>query len=180
MESKKFGDKKIKIKKISANDLWRAKDFQEFINSLIKEDAMIALNKELSLKEEKDFLDKTIKGVRNKAKIYLIAEENKKIVGTTSIKLDNGRKEHICNFGITIRQGYRGMGLGEHLMSEILKLVKKELVPTPEIIDLRVFSPNKPAISLYKKMGFRVVAQIPKQRKYKGKLIDEIVMIKNV
>jgi len=60
---------------------------------------------------------------------------------------------------------------------EILKLAKKELKPKPKIIRLSVFSTNKPAISLYKKIGFKIVAKIPKQISYKGKFIDEVIML---
>lgn len=180
METKVFGDKKIKIRKISPNDIWKAEKFQEFVNSLIEEDVMISMTKKITVKEEKKYLEDMIKSARNKSKIYIIAEEKGKVVGTTSIRLDSGRKSHIANFGITIRNGYRGIGLGKYLMVEILKLVKKDLEPQPEIIDLRVFSANKPAIGLYEKMGFKIVARIPEHRQYRGELLDEIVMTKHV
>jgi len=53
MEAKTFGDKKITIRKLSIEDLKNAKRLQDFINSLVKEEAKILLNKELSLKEKK-------------------------------------------------------------------------------------------------------------------------------
>jgi ribosomal protein S18 acetylase RimI-like enzyme len=43
---------------------------------------------------------------------------------------------------------------------------------------LSVFSTNKIAMNLYKKLGFKKVARIPKQLQYKNKLVDEIVMIR--
>ena len=61
-------------------------------------------------------------------------------------------------------------------MSKILKLAKTKL--KPKIIKLGAFSTNKIAISLYKKMGFKKVAIIPKQINFNNKLIDEIVMLK--
>ena len=39
MKNKTFGNKKIIIRKLSKNDLRNAKKFQEFINSLIEEEA---------------------------------------------------------------------------------------------------------------------------------------------
>jgi ribosomal protein S18 acetylase RimI-like enzyme len=62
-------------------------------------------------------------------------------------------------------------------MEEIIKLAKKELRPGLKIIRLSVYSNNKIAIALYKKYGFKEVAKIPKQIQYKGKLIDEIIML---
>ena len=46
-------------------------------------------------------------------------------------------------------------------MKEIIKLAKKELKPKPKIIRLGVYSINKPAISLYKKFGFKKSSQNP-------------------
>jgi ribosomal protein S18 acetylase RimI-like enzyme len=45
-----------------------------------------------------------------------------------------------------------------------------------KIITLRVFSTNKSAIDLYKKIGFKVVARLPKRNYYKGKYVDDLVM----
>ena len=109
--------------------------------------------------------------------IQLVAECDNKIVGTANIELDKWRRNHIAILGITIIQEYRGMGLGKYLISEVIKLAKKKLNPKPKIIQLEVYTNNKPAIGLYKKMGFKQIAKLPKQIQYKGKLIDELVML---
>jgi ribosomal protein S18 acetylase RimI-like enzyme len=176
MAAKTFGGKKIAIRRITTADLKHAKKFQVFINALIREEAKILMAKEVTLKEEKEFLKKVLAGAKERTKIYFAAECDGEIVATTSIELDRLRKNHIGKFGIVIKQGYRGIGLGTYLMSEIIKAAKKELRPTPKMIQLDVYTDNKPAIGLYKKMGFRRVARIPKQVQYKGKLVDEFVM----
>ncbi len=178
MAVKIFGDKEITIRKLSRKDLKNAKKFQDFINFLIGEEVQIMLNKKLSLAEEKKWLKEQLQRIKNQKTVFLVAKSDNKVVGTTGIDLSIGRQEHVGNFGITIRSGYRGIGLGKYLMKEILKLTKKELKPKPKIIRLSVFPANKPAIRLYKKFGFKEVARIPKQLRYKGKLVDEIVMIK--
>jgi len=64
-------------------------------------------------------------------------------------------------------------------MTELLiKLAKKELKPKFKIIRLNVLPTNKPAISFYKKLGFKKVAVVPKQIQYKGNLVDEIIIMK--
>jgi len=143
----------------------------------VEEEAKILINKKLSLKEERKWLEGTLKNFKEHKQVFLVAECGNQIVGTTGIDLGQWRSNHIGNFGITIRKGYRGIGLGRYLMGEILKLAKKELRPLPKIIRLSVYPNNKPAINLYKKYGFKKVAQIPKQIQYKGKLIDEIIML---
>jgi len=176
-KTKIFGEKKITIRKLLKSDAKNVKKFQNFINSLIEEKAQISLNKKLSLKEEKEWLRGQLGKIKNQKTVFLLAEYDNKVVGTTGIDLRRGRQTHIGEFGITIRNNYRGIGLGKHLIKEILKLAKKELRPKPKIIRLSVFLTNKPAIWLYKKFGFRKAARIPKQIQYKGKLVDEIIML---
>ena len=177
MKTRIFGDKKISIRKLSKGDLRNVKKFQDFINSFVEEKAKIAINRKLSLREEREWMKDVLKKLKSRKEIFLFAECDNKIIGTTSVELDRWRKSHIGNFGITIRNGYRRMGLGKYLMGEILKLARKELKPKPKIIRLTVYSNNKPAIKLYKKLGFKKVAKIPKQIQYKGKLLDEIIML---
>lgn len=117
-----FSGKKLKIREISEKDLKSVKNFQDFINSLVGEEAKILLNKKKTLKEEREWLKEKIKAIRARKKVFLVAQDfNNRIVGTTGINLGRGREEHIGNFGITIRAGYRGIGLGKYLMGEILK-----------------------------------------------------------
>lgn len=180
MKTKTFGDKKIIIRKIKKSDLKNVKNFQVFINSFVKEEAKILRNKKLTKKDEVEFIKRTLTGVKDRTTVQLVAEYNNKIIGTTNIKLYSYRRNHIGEFGIIITQGYRGIGLGEHLMSEIIKLAKKELKPKAKIIQLEVYINNRPAINLYKKLGFRTIAKLPKQIQYKGKLISELIMMRNI
>jgi len=145
---------------------------------LVEEEAKILMNKKINLKGEMEFLEKGIKSIKDKKKIYLIAKDGNKVVANTSVELGIFRRNHIGKFAIGIRDGYRGMGLGKYLMEEILNLSKKELKPSPQIFQLEVYENNKPAIALYKKMGFKIVGKIPKQIQDKGKLISEYIMIK--
>lgn len=177
MEAKTFNGKKIKIRKISRKDLRNIKKFQDFINSLVEEKAKITVNEKMSFSKEKKWLEMMLKSVKSHKQAFLFAEYNEEVIGTTSIKLNVWRQSHIGMLGITIRNGYRGIGLGKYLTGEILKLAKKELKPKPKIIRLSVFSTNKPAINLYKRYGFKKVATIPKQIQHKGKLINEVIML---
>ena len=178
METKIFNNKKIKIREISKGDLKNAKKFQDFINSLVEENAMVKLNKKQSLREETEWLKEKLKQIKGKKEVALIAEDGEKIVANLQIRLDWGRQGHIGDFGIAIRKGFRNIGLGTYLAKEIIKLAKKKLKPKPKIIKLSAYASNKPAIEFYKNLGFGEVARIPKQGKIKGKLVDEIIMLK--
>lgn len=178
MSTKILGDKKITIRRIEKGDKKNARKFLTFINNLIAEEAKILMNKKMSLKEEFEYLDKVIKGAKDKKSVHVIAEHGGKIIGNTSIELNPYRRNHSAKFAIGISDGYRGIGLGTALMLEVIKLAKKEIKPKPKIIQLEVYSNNLPAINLYKKMGFKTVAKIPDQIQWNKKLIDEYIMLK--
>lgn len=179
MITKTFGDKKLTISPFSSKDLKCAKEYQDFINDLIEEDAKLLMNKKQTLKDEQDWVKKVLKSVKNKKRVTLIARDGNKIVANTEVELRAFRQSHIGKFGIAIRQEYRGIGLGKYIMDEILKLAKKQL-PGLKVFWLDVYENNTPAIALYKKMGFKIVGKIPKQIQYKGKLISEYIMTKSV
>ena len=178
MKFKTFGNKRIIIRPLLKKDLKAAKKFQNFLHSLIKENAKITTNRTPTLKEEVSFLQNSLKGIKSKKKVVLVVEDKNSgiVAGITDIHSKDGRQSHAGHFGILIRDGYRGMGLGSFLMREIISLAKKELKPRPKILRLSVFPNNKPALKLYKKFGFKKVASIPRQFEYGGKLLDEVVM----
>lgn len=175
---KDFKGKIIEVRKFSKKDLKRAKDFMIFINLLVEEGAKLLLNKKQTLKDEERWVKVREKNIHKKKEVLLIAEDGGKIVGTSSLRLREGAENHVGEFGISIIDGYRRIGLGKFLMKEVIDLAKKELKDRLKIIRLSVFSNNKPAIALYEKMGFKIVARIPKQLKYKKRLVDEVVMLK--
>lgn len=177
METKTFGDKKIIIREINNKDLKNAKKFQDFVNSLVSENAKVSMAEKINLKEQKEWINGVIKAIKNKSSVYLIAEHNGQVVGSTDVKQCRGRQNHIGSFGIAIKNGYRGIGLGEHLAKEVIALAQKRFKPSPKIIKLEVLINNEPAQGLYKKIGFKEVARVPKQIQYNGELIDEFVML---
>lgn len=173
-----FNKEKIKIRQLSVSDLKRTNDFKKYIDALVFEDAKILMNQKTTLKKEKQWIKREIKNIEQRKSIVLVAKnKNNEIVGISDIGLEYGRKQHIGELGISIKKNYRGIGLGEFLMKEIIKLAKINLKPKPRVIRLSVFASNSPAINLYKKFGFKKVALIPKMFNYKNKFQDEIVMI---
>ena len=178
MITKTFGDKKLTIEPFGKRDLGCAKEYQDFINGLIVEDAKILMNKKQTLKAEQDWVKRATKSVKDKKRVSMIARDGNTIVANTEVELKGYKQSHVGKFGIAIRGGYRGIGLGKYVMAEVLRMAKKQL-PGLKVFWLDVYENNKPAIALYKKMGFKIVGKIPKQIQCKGKLIGEYIMIKD-
>lgn len=181
MVTETFGNKKIIIRELAESDLQKVESFQRHINSLVKEDAKILINEEMSLQDEEDFVKRSLEDAKQRVGIKVVAEYNGEIVGISGIRMDRYRRDHMGILGsISIRDGYRGIGLGEYVTRFIIDLSKKRLKPKLKIITLTVYQDNKPAINLYKKVGFKKVATIPEAIQYKGKLLSEHIMILRV
>ncbi len=176
METKIFGDKRIVIRKLAPSDINHPEKFQKFTNSLVEEEAMILVGTKKSKKDRADWLKGKISKVKKHKVVYLIAECNGEIVGTCNVELCRERMNHITGLGIGVKKNFRGVGLGKYLMESIIKMAKTDLKPSPKIIELEVYECNKPAIALYKKIGFKQVAKVPNRMQYKGKLVTEIIM----
>ena len=177
MPYKIFGDKKILVRSLVSGDLKNPEKFQKFINGLVEEDVMILVCSKKTKKEELDWLKGKLANLKKKKEIYLVAEYEGKVAGSCHIELGNERRSHVAEFGISVARECRGIGLGKYLMQEALRLAKTNLKPKPKIIRLSVYQGNLSAIKLYKKLGFKQVATIPQQALYKGKFINEIIML---
>jgi hypothetical protein len=66
-----FNGKKLKIREMNRSDLKRAKDFLDYINSLVEEEAMISLKKKKTLKEEKEWLKNQLKEIKSKQRVVI-------------------------------------------------------------------------------------------------------------
>lgn len=175
METRDFKGKKIVIRPLSRGDIKLARKFSDFMNSFIEENAQIVANIKSSPAEQKRWLGGTVDEIKRGVTVYLIAEHNGEIVGGAKLSKFIGRQNHVGYFVIMIRRGYRRAGLGIYLVKEAARLAKNKF--KLKMVRLSVQSDNKPAIALYKKCGFKKVAVIPKQFKYKGKLVDEVIML---
>ncbi len=88
-------------------------------------------------------------------KCALVAEYDGVPVGFAVLFLHAYKKiAHQCLFGMIVDQEYRNMGIGTQLVLHIFELAKKNF--NLETLYLEVFEGN-PAISLYRRMGFKEV-----------------------
>lgn len=112
--------------------------------------------------------------------LYLVAETGGTVAGY--IDFQNGflrRTSHAGNFSIFIDKNYREEGIGKMLLQTLIEWAEQN--PLIEKITLAVFSTNERAQGLYRKLGFIVEGNCPKDMKLKdGSYMDSVLMYKFV
>ncbi|MBE2227238.1 MAG: GNAT family N-acetyltransferase [Ignavibacteria bacterium] len=110
-------------------------------------------------------------------KIYLVAEAKNEIAGFISFdNWDTRRTQHTGLFSVFLKKNWRSVGIGGLLIKSMLNWGKTN--PVNRKISLAVFSTNKNAIALYKKLGFKKEGCCPKDMIIDGKYVDSILMYK--
>lgn len=166
--------KKVVLRTSSWKDL---NQLLHFINSLVEEDTFILMNKRKTLREEKVWLKEKIKRMGTGEGVSIVAEINRKIVGHCEIKPSTERSPHVGEIGMAILKEYRDIGIGKRMLQELIKIGKKMKF---KFLFLGVFEVNKVGLKLYEKFGFKEVARLPKFFMYKGRYIDDILMMRKL
>ncbi len=119
-----------------------------------------------------------IKRCRDKdGKIYLVAEYKDEIAGF--ICLDSWptrRTWHTGLFSVYLKKKWRSKGVGSMLIKAMLDWGKAD--PVNKKISLAVFSTNKDAIALYRKLGFRNEGCCKRDMIINGEYVDSVLMYK--
>ena len=151
-----------------------------FANKVSREKAVnrelgvIALDGRATRAGERRFLSRILKGIRSREVVSLAAVVDGDIVGHADVWRRTPRDvRHTGIFGIVVCEGYRGVGIGERLMTEILRESRRTGV---WLIELSVFAINEGARHLYTKMGFREVGVVPAKVVRGDRVLDEIMM----
>jgi RimJ/RimL family protein N-acetyltransferase len=110
-------------------------------------------------------------------KIYLVLTVKNEVTGFISFNnWDTRRTAHTGLFSVYIKKKWRGVGIGKILVNGMLDWAKTN--PLNRKISLFVFSTNRNAIALYKKLGFKLEGRCPNDMIIKGKYVDSIMMYK--
>lgn len=153
-----------------------AKDLMIYINSLVREGALIGKQTKATLKEEKEFVKSIIEKCKKRKAVYVVTEVDGRAISLSEIrKKEADSDSHVSSIGLGIARDYRGFGIGKRLIKLLIRLGRENL--GAEVIRLSVYSGNKNAMKLYKRLGFRKVGVIPKGVKIKGKYQDNIIMV---
>jgi len=148
-------------------------DLMDFINSLVREEAPILREKEVSRIEEAEWLAERLVSLEKNEIIHFVTEVDGKVVASAEITKRRGHQKHVGVLGIAVKSGYRRFGIATKLIEALLEEAKKHGL---KVIILDVYEKNLPALKLYKRMGFKEVGRIPKAVYWKGEYIDDIKM----
>jgi len=106
---------------------------------------------------------------------YLVGIVDGKIICIANLSASTKASiAHIGEMGMSVKKAYWGLGVGTHLLNELIAFAKGTGIL--EVIHLEVKTDNDRAIALYKKMGFQEIGRFPKRMKINGQYCDTILM----
>jgi len=158
---------------LSENDSVR--EIRSFINAFVEQGSFLLYDRKISLEDEAKWKAERLADFRRGNGQVLVARVGGRIAGTCDARRERFKGRGNVSLGIAIASGYRGIGLGEALLRLNIETARKR--QKPRNIFLTVLGPNKPARALYRKVGFRELAVLPKWVLQDGKYVDHIFMI---
>jgi RimJ/RimL family protein N-acetyltransferase len=149
-------------------------DLLECINSLVQEDADILVDERQTREQEVDWLARVISKIEKGERISVAPEVDNKLVGNSEVERFSARRQsHVGLLGISIRNGYRDIGIGTEMMRVLVNESRKAEF---KLLILDVFATNGRARHVYEKIGFREVGKMPKAIFKGGEYIDSVRM----
>ena len=134
-------------------------DMLEFINSLVDESAPILKDTKMTREGEVDWLARLLSRLEKDQIVVVAAEVDGRFVGQSEVSPKMGRSGHVGVLGISLKEGYRGIGIGTELMREVEHQAPRLGI---EVITLDLFASNARGLHLYEKMGYREVGRVPR------------------
>jgi len=117
--------------------------------------------------------------IRNNCRGYVV-KHGSEIVGTFTLRPNKpGFGDHVANAGYMVREDYRGKGIAQAMCAYSLKEAKKYGYIAMQFNF--VVASNKPAVTLWQKMGFKIIGTVPKAFRHSGLgLTDVYIMYRSL
>lgn len=167
----------VAIRPFALGDLDR---MTTFVNQIVKEKktnrdlGISSFDKRATRAFEGKFLRSMIALEKDRKAVARAAFSSGKMVGTCTIRRrEQSDMRHVGLFGIVVLDGYRGVGLGERLMREVLQAARSMGI---WLVELEVLTMNRGAMHLYEKGGFRASGVVPGKIVRDGRELDIMVM----
>lgn len=166
------GGVKVTIRATTADDL---QNLKRFINDLVAEGAMIAYDRRIRNENDMEVLHGDLEKANRGESIFWVAEINGRIVARAKAVRNSLRARNNVELSIYVAKEFRGIGLGRAMLSMIIIQAKEQF--NPKNIFLSVFTKNRPAIKLYKSLGFKIVGKLPEWGQFGSEYLDEYYMV---
>src|SRR3989338_2270817 len=116
---------------------------------------------------------------RRKFLKILVAEKKKNLIGLLEIHFDDRKKRlHLAKLrNFYVAKHFRGQGIGQMLIHKALNFITKQRKGIKKIV-LATNTPQRSAIALYKKSGFKIIGIAKKETREGGKFYDQYLMEK--
>jgi len=106
-----------------------------------------------SMEDERNWFSRVMNDTQEGNRIMTVAEVDSHVIGWCDVRrvVPKSHADHRGEFGICVKKEFRGQGVGEALMRDILEKCRGRF----EVIELGVFTNNQRAKKLYEKFGFK-------------------------
>jgi ribosomal protein S18 acetylase RimI-like enzyme len=112
-------------------------------------------------------------------RVWVARAPSRQIAGHIDLRSHPERlAAHRCVLGMGVDRDYRKLGLGSSLLAHAEKWAVE--LTTLEWIDLQVLSANEPAISLYRRAGYKTIGEVPEMFKIDGQAFSYTSMAKRI
>ncbi len=149
----------IFIRRIETSD---AASFREVLDGVCRERKFLATAQAPSLARVESFIAENIR----KDLPQFVAVSGERIVGWCDALPGDYGSAHVGRVGMGVAKEFRGRGIGCSLAQATIQKARDIGL---EKLELSVYASNRPAVSLYKKLGF-----IKEGRQKRGRCVDGI------
>lgn len=173
---------KIVLRPISEKDLEKLLDF---INTLFTDkqqgrgsQVFTGFEQRVTLEEEADWLASRIAQIDKGDLVGVVAEVSGRIVANGNVERGHYLEtRHHGELGLTVISDYRGMGIGRGMVEVLVEEAKQMGLKNLEV---EFLSTNQAAVHTYQNAGFREVGRIPGKVYRSGKLLDSVIMAREI
>lgn len=106
----------------------------------------------------------------------LVAVIDETVVGMLGLEIGKGRRAHVGQIGMIVRDDFQHQGIGSRLLECGLNLTQQWLNLTR--LELHVYCDNEAAIRLYQKYGFEIEGTLRQYAFRDGEYVDAYAMAK--
>jgi len=156
-----------------------------YINNLVREkkrdessQLFTGFESLLTRRQEAGWLNELSRRIKRGDKISVLAEIDGEVAGNSDITRGSySETRHHGHLGLTVRETYRGLGIGREMVRVLLAEARRQGLKT---VDVEFLSTNKATVHVYEKAGFKRVGSIPGKVYRNGRFLDSLIMARRL